>query len=63
MTIPLAKFRLSPYSWDVPALKHCFPPSPFLLHAVQPPPGLSFLHSFPPFLIASPQLPEMAAGT
>lgn len=28
---------------------------------VPPPPVLSFLHSFLPFLIASPQLPEMAA--
>lgn len=40
----------------------CPPPSSFSSR-VQPPPGLSFLHSFPPFLITSPQLPEMAART
>ena len=34
-------------------------PSSFSTQA-QPPPALSFLHSFPPFLIARPQLPETA---
>lgn len=36
------------------------PPSSFSTR-VPPPPALSFLHSFPPSLIASPQLPETPA--
>lgn len=56
------ELRLSFCSWDVPASEHCFPLFP--LHS---PPGCSLLLHFhfcicsPCLLIASPQVPEMAA--